>query len=95
MDGTCVEMPDQRKPGETEGDPLVMTFNSEVLRIQQVRPGGVWWSVLTQLLRGWKRGGAATRSLCCTVFGLLLRLGACFIAGYCPPPSPEPAHPTR
>lgn len=40
MDGTCVEMPDQRKPGETEGDPLVLTFNSEVLRIQQVRSGG-------------------------------------------------------
>ncbi len=37
MDGTCVEMPDQRPAGETEGDPLVLTFNTEVLRIQQVR----------------------------------------------------------
>lgn len=44
MDGTCVEMPDQRKPGETEGDPLVMSFNSEVLRIQQVRQGGQVWA---------------------------------------------------
>jgi hypothetical protein len=37
MDGTCVEMPDQRPPGETEGDPLVLNFSPEVLRIQQVR----------------------------------------------------------
>jgi hypothetical protein len=37
MDGTCVEMPDQRPHGETEGEPLVMTYNTEVLRIQQVR----------------------------------------------------------
>lgn len=42
MDGTCVEMPDQRPAGEGEGDPLVLTFNTEVLRIQQVsgRGGG-------------------------------------------------------
>ena len=37
MDGTCVEMPDQRPRGETEGEPLVLSFNAEVLRIQQVR----------------------------------------------------------
>ena len=39
MDGTCVEMPDQRPAGETEGEPLVLTFNTEVLRIQQVGAG--------------------------------------------------------
>ncbi len=38
MDGTCVEMPDQRTKGE-EGEPLVMHFNSEVMRIQPVRGG--------------------------------------------------------
>lgn len=37
MDGTCVEMADQRPAGETEGDPVVMAFTTEVLRIQQVR----------------------------------------------------------
>jgi len=36
MDGTCVEMPDQRAKGDTDGDPLVMHFSSEVLRMQQV-----------------------------------------------------------
>lgn len=37
MDGTCLEMPDQRQQGDTDGDPLVMHFSSEVLRMQQVR----------------------------------------------------------
>lgn len=36
MDGTCIEMPDQRAKGDTDGDPLVMHFSSEVLRMQQV-----------------------------------------------------------
>ncbi len=36
MDGTCIEMPDQRPKGE-DGDPLVMHFNSEVIRMQPVR----------------------------------------------------------
>lgn len=35
MDGTCLEMPDQRPKGD--GDPLVMHFSSEVLRMQEVR----------------------------------------------------------
>jgi dynein heavy chain len=37
MDGTCIEMPDQRPKGDTDGEPLVMHFNSEVVRMQQVR----------------------------------------------------------
>lgn len=36
MDGTCLEMPDQRANGDTDGDQLVMHFSSEVLRMQQV-----------------------------------------------------------
>lgn len=36
MDGTCIEMPDQRAPGDTDGDPLVMHFSTEVVRMQQV-----------------------------------------------------------
>lgn len=36
MDGTCMEMPDQRPKGETDGDPLILHFSSEVLRMQQV-----------------------------------------------------------
>lgn len=39
MDGTCLEMPDQRPKGDTDGDPLVMHFSSEVIRMQQVRVG--------------------------------------------------------
>jgi dynein heavy chain len=35
MDGTCIEMPDQRPRGE-DGEPLVMTFSSDVIRMQQV-----------------------------------------------------------
>jgi dynein heavy chain len=37
MDGTCLEMPDQRAKGDTDGDPVVMHFSSEVLRMQQVK----------------------------------------------------------
>lgn len=37
MDGTCLEMPDQRPKGDTDGEQLVMQFSSEVLRLQQVR----------------------------------------------------------
>jgi dynein heavy chain len=37
MDGTCLEMPDQRAKGDTDGDPVVLHFSSEVLRMQQVR----------------------------------------------------------
>jgi dynein heavy chain len=37
MDGTCLEMPDQRPKGDTDRDPLVMHFSSEVIRMQQVR----------------------------------------------------------
>lgn len=59
MDGTCVEMPDQRPPGETEGDPIVLTFMNEVLRIQQVRQLGgsaahvhlVLWGAPTRSVR--------------------------------------------
>lgn len=36
MDGTCLEMADQRAKGDTDGDPLVMHFSSEVIRMQQV-----------------------------------------------------------
>lgn len=36
MDGTCLEMADQRPKGDTDGDPLVMHFSSEVIRMQQV-----------------------------------------------------------
>lgn len=47
MDGTCLEMPDQRPRGE-EGEPLVITFSSEVVRIQPVGGAaggaGVWRS---------------------------------------------------
>lgn len=39
MDGTCLEMPDQRPKGDTDGVPLVMHFSSEVIRMQQVRVG--------------------------------------------------------
>ncbi|KAF8069431.1 DHC1 [Scenedesmus sp. PABB004] len=41
MDGTCVEMPDQRRKGDTDGDPLVLHFSSEVLRMQQVMAAAV------------------------------------------------------
>jgi hypothetical protein len=37
MDGTCLEMPDQRAKGDTDGDPVVLHFSSEVLRMQQVK----------------------------------------------------------
>jgi dynein heavy chain len=37
MDGTCIEMPDQRPKGDTDGDPMVMHFSSELARLQQVR----------------------------------------------------------
>lgn len=43
MDGTCLEMPDQRAKGDTDGDPVVMHFSSEVLRMQQVSCNG-WHS---------------------------------------------------
>jgi dynein heavy chain len=36
MDGTCIEVPDQRPKGDADGEPLVMHFGSEVLRMQQV-----------------------------------------------------------
>uniref|UniRef100_A0A383W4S5 Dynein-1, subspecies f n=1 Tax=Tetradesmus obliquus TaxID=3088 RepID=A0A383W4S5_TETOB len=41
MDGTCLEMPDQRAKGDTDGDPVVMHFSSEVLRMQQVMGAAV------------------------------------------------------
>lgn len=43
MDGSCMEMPDQRPKGDIDGDPLVMHFSSEVLRMQQVGHGT--WTV--------------------------------------------------
>lgn len=42
MDGSCLEMPDQRSKGDTDGDRLVMHFSSEVLRMQQVGGGNCW-----------------------------------------------------
>lgn len=52
MDGSCIEMPDQRPRGE-EGEPRVMHFNTEVIRLQPVRQGprgfddwaGLSWAV--------------------------------------------------
>eukprot|EP00882_Tetradesmus_deserticola_P018730 GHRQ01020115.1.p1 GENE.GHRQ01020115.1~~GHRQ01020115.1.p1 ORF type:complete len:210 (-),score=29.59 GHRQ01020115.1:450-1079(-) len=58
MDGTCLEMPDQRAKGDTDGDPVVMHFSSEVLRMQQVR------SIHTS--KGLSLGRGTIGSACCS-----------------------------
>jgi dynein heavy chain len=42
MDGTCIIMPDQRPKGE-DGEPLVMTFSTEVVRMPQVSSRRLCW----------------------------------------------------
>jgi hypothetical protein len=40
MDGTCLEMADQCAKGDTDGEPLLMHFSTEVIRMQQVGSAG-------------------------------------------------------
>lgn len=50
MDGTCLEMPDQRPKGDIDGEPLIMHFSTEVLHMQQVSRLGLVLAVVRVLV---------------------------------------------